>query len=297
MSFQVTTSFTQEFASGLRMVAQQKKSRLRGSVSEGAITGDRQYIDYLGTADMEDIVTRHGDTPLMETPHSRRRITSVPAAWGDLIDKEDQVRTLNDLRNPYVQVGAAAIGRKWDDRIIDAFFATAYTGVDGTTTVAFPAGNQVAVNSWAYGNGTGNSGLTVSKLIEALGILMEAEPDEDDPIYICCSQKQINNLLATTEASSADYNTVKTLVNGDIDTFVRAKFIRIASKRLPLDASGYRRIPMWCKSGMGLGISREAFGRITERADKNYSTQVYASIDCGATRLEETKVAEIKCAE
>ena len=37
--------------------------------------------------------------------------------------------------------------------------------------------------------------------------------------------------------------------------------------------------------------------RIGERADKSYSTQVYAKGTFGATRVEEKKVVEILCTE
>jgi len=37
--------------------------------------------------------------------------------------------------------------------------------------------------------------------------------------------------------------------------------------------------------------------RIDERADKSYSTQVYASMSIGSTRMEEEKVVEIACNE
>jgi hypothetical protein len=36
-------------------------------------------------------------------------------------------------------------------------------------------------------------------------------------------------------------------------------------------------------------------GRISERDDKNYATQVYASMSIGATRMEEKRVGYIEC--
>ena len=43
--------------------------------------------------------------------------------------------------------------------------------------------------------------------------------------------------------------------------------------------------------------SEDVISRIGERADKNYSTQVYAEMDIGATRMEEACCVEIKCLE
>jgi hypothetical protein len=37
--------------------------------------------------------------------------------------------------------------------------------------------------------------------------------------------------------------------------------------------------------------------KISERADKNYATQVFCSMSIGGTRMEEARVLEILCAE
>ena len=52
----------------------------------------------------------------------------------------------------------------------------------------------------------------------------------------------------------------------------------------------------WAKSGLKLGIGKDASARISERADKNYATQVFYSMIIGATRMEESKVGIITCA-
>ncbi|MEY5101006.1 MAG: Pelagibacter phage, partial [Pseudomonadota bacterium] len=46
-----------------------------------------------------------------------------------------------------------------------------------------------------------------------------------------------------------------------------------------------------------LAIGQAPQARITERSDKSYSTQVYYSMDIGATRMEEERVVQILCAE
>ena len=37
--------------------------------------------------------------------------------------------------------------------------------------------------------------------------------------------------------------------------------------------------------------------KISERADKNYATQVFLSMTIGATRIEDEKMVEIACVE
>lgn len=297
MSFEVTTAFAQQYGSNVLLLSQQKGSRLRSAVVNETIRGKLGYMDQVGSVAAQRITTRHGDSPLNSTPHRRRRIDLFDYDTGDLIDNLDKVKMLIDPTSTYVQAHAAAMGRAMDDAIIAAFDAAALTGEDGTTTVNFPSGNEVAINSWAYGTGSGNSGLTISKLIEAKVLLdaQEAGVDPDEPRYLACGAKQIGNLLATTETTSADYNNVKALVEGRIDKFMGFTFIR--TERLGLASAGVRKAFAWVQSGMGLGIGADITSRITERADKRFSMYAYFQMSIGASRLEEAKVVRILCNE
>lgn len=304
MSFTVTTAFVQQFTGNVRMIAQQMQSRLRDTVLSDTITGESAYLEQLGATAARKRQQRHGDSPIMNSQHLRRRVTPYDYEWGDLVDQPDKVRTLIDPDSAYAQAAGYAMARGYDDEIINAYFATAFTGKDGSTSVVWPAGDAesaptqkpgtvVAVNSWAYGNGTGNVGMTVSKAIEAKVALDAAEGDENEERYMVCSAVQIGNMLATTEATSADYNSVKALVEGTINSFLGFRWIR--SERLALDGSSFRRVAAYRKSGMGLGVAKDIWTRVQERADKSFSDYVYAAMSIGASRLEECKVVEIKC--
>ena len=296
MSFEVTTAFVQQYSGNVQHLVEQKGSRLRRAVAvESNVVGKTAYFDQIGSVAAQRVTNRHGDSPLNSTPHARRRVAMWDYDTGDLIDDFDKVRTLVDLTNPYAVAHGNAMGRAIDDEIIAAAFATSYTGEDGTTTVAFPSAQQIAVDNWDYGTGSGNAGLTISKLISAKTLLDEAEADEDEQRYIACSGKQIANLLATTETTSADYNTVKALVEGKINHFMGFDFIR--TQRLLTDASTYRRVMAWNQSGIKLGIGKDIKARVTERGDKRFSMYAYYCMTIGATRMEEEKVVEIKCAE
>ena len=300
MSFEITTAFVQQYEQNIMMLSQQMGSRLRKAVTvKEGIIGKRDFVDQVGVTAAQKKTTRHSDTPLISTPHARRALDLYDYEWADLIDQMDKIKTLNDPTNSYVLAGAAALGRSMDDEIINAFFATSITGETGSSTVAFPSGQQVAVNSWKYGTGSGNAGLTISKLIEAKIVLFGNEAlNEEMPgneAYIAVTAKQLGDLLATTEATNRNYAQVAALVEGKLDYFMGFNFIRL--ERLLTDGSGYRRVPVWNKTGMALGIGQDIKTRITERADKSYAVQPYACMSIGATRLEEKKVVEIKCLE
>ena len=108
------------------------------------------------------------------------------------------------------------------------------------------------------------------------------------------SPEQIEDLLNLSTVTSADYNTVKALVQGEIDTFMGFKFIR--SNRLTDDGTS-RLCYAWAQEGCKLAIGKEPTAKIDERSDKSYATQVYYCSSFGATRMQETSVVQIACNE
>ena len=211
--------------------------------------------------------------------------------WADLIDNPDRIRLLADPEGSYAINAAYALGRAQDEEIITALTGNAYSmdEDDAATAVALPAGQKVAVAT---------AGLTKAKLLSALEILRGNNVDLDDPMnrmFMAISAKQLTDLLNTTEVVSADYNTVKALVEGTVDSWMGITFIH--SEKLNSTGSTTRLCPLWCMSGMGLAVGEEITVRIGERADKSYSTQVYLEQAIGATRIEDEKVVEIACAE
>jgi len=286
MSVQITTAFVNQFSSNIQMLSQQMGSLLRNAVDVETVNGEKAFFDQVGSAAAVLRTTRHADTPLIDTPHSRRMVTMSDYEYADLIDDQDKVRLLVDPTSTYARAAAAAMGRAMDDVIISAALGTALTGKDGTTSTPFDSNNQIAV---------GGAGLTLAKLIEAKEILDSNDVDPSIPRYIAVSPKQITNLLDDPEVTSADYNTVRALVKGELDTYVGFKFI--TTNRLGLDGSGDRRCFAWAMDGIKLAVGKEPTARIDERADKSYATQVYYCMSIGATRMEEAKVVEIICDE
>jgi len=94
-------------------------------------------------------------------------------------------------------------------------------------------------------------------------------------------------------AASADYNSVRALVSGEIDTFMGFKFIR--TEQINVDSSADQLVMCFHRAGIGLAIFDDVKARISERPDKRYSTQVYYEMTIGAARLEEERVVEIAC--
>tara|TARA_Y100001970_G_scaffold284821_1_gene403044 strand:+ start:515 stop:1387 length:873 start_codon:yes stop_codon:yes gene_type:complete len=290
MSNQITTAFVQQYGSNVQMLSQQMGSRLREAVDVESITGKNAYFDQVGSVTAQVRTSRHSSTPQIDTPHSRRRVSLADYEWADLIDDADKVRMLIDPTSSYAKAAAAAMGRAMDDVIITALGGTAYSGETGGTSVALPSTQKFATSNQS-------DGLTVAKLLDAKKKMDLADVDPSIPRYIVCGATQISDLLNTTEVKSSDFNTVKALAQGQIDSYLGFKFIM--SNRLSFDASNTddRLVFAFTKDAIKLAIGKDVTARIDERADKSYSTQVYYCMSIGATRMEEEKVVQIPCNE
>ena len=286
MSSQITTAFVEQYKNNVMDLVQQKGSRLRNAVMTDTVVGNKRFFEQVGTTNAQLRTSRHADSPLVNTPHLRRSLTLDDYEWGDLIDNADRVRLLIDPQDAYARNAAWAMGRAMDDVIISAMLGTAKTGVSGGDDTDLPAGQKIA---------HGGTGLTIEKLITAKKMFKANDLDPDEQLYMAVNAAMLEDLLLESEIQSADYNTVKALVRGEVDTFMGFKFIH--TERLTNDSTPRRQCIAWAKSGVQLGIGADIKASIAPRADKSFSTYVYYSMSLGATRLEEEKVVEIAVTE
>lgn len=307
MSSQITESFVKQYSANVMVLSQQQGSKLRSTVRNESQKSKVAFYDRIGKTAAVLKSGRHSNTPQIDTPHSRRAVSLSDYEWADLIDNEDKLRSLNDPSNEYVMAAMWAMGRSMDDVIISALGGTAYTGEDGTTGVTHPNSQKYAAN-----NGSAFTDLNM-KTLRAVAKLFDDNDVQSEDRYIVCAPAQIAALLGTTEVTSSDYNSVKALVQGDIDSFMGFKFIkstRLSTQTAALSAStstgavgsgssvvGARKVYAYSKQGCLLSVGADIKARISERDDKSYATQVYASMGIGAVRMEEVQVVEILCTE
>ena len=283
MSSQITTAFVQQYSANVQLLSQQMGSLLRDKVRLESVVGKNAFFDQVGSVIAVEKTSRHSDTPQIDTPHARRRVSLADYEFADLIDQQDKVRLLIDPTSSYAQAAAMAMGRAMDDVIISAALGTAFTGETGSTSTA-------NANSIAHGS----TGLTIAKLRSAKETLDLGSVDPSIPRPIIVSPKQITDLLGTTEVTSSDFNTVKALANGEINSFLGFNFI--VSNRLSLSGTT-RSCIAFAQDGIALAVGKDVQARIDERADKSYATQVYYCMSIGATRMEEAKVVEVQATE
>jgi|TARA_S200002703_G_scaffold156551_1_gene162431 hypothetical protein len=310
MSTQITTAFVKQYTDNVMLLVQQQGSRLRNAVRlETGKIGEEVFMERIGSTNAQEVTSRHADSPLIDTPHDRRRVVPKSYDWGDMVDNSDKLRMLIDPASPYAVNAAYAMGRAMDDLVISEALGTAFTGKGGATSQTLPAGQKVAVNFHTYDSGSGDVGLTIGKLIEARRILGSGEADDYDiggrpNMFVVANAKQLAKLLTDTSlggssgsggisAASADFNSVRALVSGELDTFMGFQFIR--SERTTTDGNSDDQVIAFHRDGIGLCLWEDVRARITERADKRFSTYVYLNMTIGSVRLEEERVVEIAC--
>lgn len=286
------TSFVQNYGNSVLMMAQQRESKLRNLVMNETATGERFYFElYNRNPSMQQVTSRYADIVVTDSVFERRAVDLLDYDFAQMIDNFDKVKMLIDPANPISMAQAAQVGRQIDTIVINAFYADMLTGKTGSTTSSLT--QTVAINSWAYGSGSGNANLTISKLIEA-GAVMDAQDVPMEDRYVVLDPVNHSKLLATAEATSADFVTSRNLVTGEIDGLVGFKFVK--STLLPVDGSGYRRVVAFQRTGMGLAVGMNPVFDISIRKDKrSQPVQAYIMMSMAATRLENTKVVEIKC--
>ena len=292
MSVYIETAFREQYSNMITILSQQKGSKLRDKVWVKTDQAERVFFEQIDEVDYQEITERHGDTPIMSTPHLRRAVTPQDIEWGDMIDKQDKVKMLIDPTSSYSINASYTLGRGLDDFIIAAATGTAYTGKRGTTAVALPSTQKVAVDL-----GGANIGLTIAKLIAAKSLFGVNEVDIEHPMNkLCyvCAQEQKDDLLATTQITSSDYAAVKALVDGEVSRFMGFDFVQ--TQRTGHDsATDIRTNFAFAKSGLGLNVNMDITTNIGVDPGKKFNVRVYLCLSAGSTRVEEEKVVQILC--
>ena len=292
MSVQITENMVQQYGANFRVLYQQMTARTAPFCQmEEGIVGQSKSIERVGSIEAYDITSRHADTKYVEVPHSRRWLDLQDKGAAELVDELDKIKMLADPTSVYPKLVVAGLNRAKDDIVLTASRGNARSNGG---LVALPAAQKIAVSA---------TGLTLAKLLTAKEILDAAEADDEldmdgqstsiqRPIFV--TARMLTQLYGTTEIKSIDYNTVKALAQGALDTFLGFKFIR--TERLFKDATATGGYCMtWAKGCMALGIGMDIRTGIDILPGKNYSAQVYGRMSIGATRLEDEGVVEIAC--
>ena len=213
-----------------------------------------------------------------------------------LLGQRGIARWLRDrglFRNPRLPMlfGALPFLRQFDDVVIAAALGNVKTGKLGTTDTALPGGQKIV---------HGSTGMSITKLLATLDILDGADnldEGDGDRVFVW-TVKQRSELLNTTEVKSADYNTVRALAEGKIDSFMGFKFKIV--KRLPVVDVGGGVMVRSCvafQRGALTATRHMKTTSMTVRDDLRNALQIYDTGLIGAARLHDEGVVHIECKE
>jgi hypothetical protein len=178
-------------------------------------------------------------------------------------------------RSELVQVVANAIGRRQDQLILDALLAG-----KGSTV------------------GHGSANLTVAKLRAAKKTLdTNNVPPADRHMIIHANN--LSSLLSETSVTSADFNTVRALVSGELDTFLGFKFHTIGDRTeggLSINASSHRKCLAFHKDAIGYGEGIGPKTEINYVAEKT-SFLVNAMLSACSVAIDSEGIVEVEALE
>ena len=311
-STSITTAFVKQYGATLDLLTQTMGGKFKGTHLEESIEGEEKYYDQLGSVIADEVTSRYADSPENDISHDRRRVTATAYDVGLMLDKFDKVQMLINPESEYVQQQVTALMRKYDIEFLKGLFGTAQTGKTGAGTAVLAAANKIA---------HGGTGLTIAKIAEAREIMETNGVDLSDPLnkpYLAVSPKALQDLLTDTTAASIDYNNVKSLVNGDMNTFFGFEIIKSnqlpflddtvaanaaanlswgASTDLPEAAAAgtanVRGCVAYTRSSVRQVTNPSIMTEISKRDDKRFNYYAYSCMRTGAVRMEEKKVVQL----
>jgi len=277
MAINVSNAFVTLFDAEVKQ-AYQGESVLRNTVRlRTGVEGSTHKFPKIGSGVAQVRVPQTDVTP-MNVNYSQATVTLSDYIAAEYSDIFNQAKINFDERSELVQVVSKSIGRRADQLIIDALGA---------------AGTSLTVATSVGGAGTN---LNIEKLIEAKK-LMDANNVPMEGRHMLIHANNLSGLLGETQVTSSDYNTVKALVSGEVDTFLGFKFHTIGDRTeggLPKPST--RTCYAWHQQAMGMA---EGMGIRTEinYIPEKTSHLVASMFSAGAVGIDAEGIVEISCTE
>ena len=277
MAVGISNAFVQLFDAEVKQAYQASRA-LAGLTRERAnVEGNQVKFPKIGKGTATVRVPQTDVTPLNVT------YSQVTATMSDYIAAEysdifSQQKVNFDERRELVQVVGNAIGRRMDQLTIDALTAS---------------GTSLTVATSIGGAGTN---MNIEKLIEAKKLLDAGNV----PMQGRCMLIHANTLaglLGETQVTSADFASVKALVQGDIDTFMGFKFVTLGDRDeggLPLPST--RTCFAFHRDAVGVGIGMNQKSEINYVPEKT-SFLVSSMFSAGAVAIDAEGIVAISCTE
>jgi len=269
--------WAQAYGANIMRLAQQKYSKLAGTVYvKPDVKGKTFFQDQIGAWSMETKGGRNTETPNNDPVLGRRMGIMVDFHDARLLDRGDELRSISDPKSAYTIAAAQSLGRQIDEQIIRGALGLAYSGETGATSVT--NGNIILASA---------ASMTLARVVAVKQQLDAEDVDMEDRFFVV-TPAALDNLLNQSTVTSSDYNSVKALIRGEIDTWMGFKWI-MSTRLAAVSASTLIGIA-YQRYGLCMAMAAAPIVRTDERPDLSYSWQVYYELNMGVVRLEEDRV-------
>lgn len=280
MAISISNAFVTLFDTEVKQ-AYQADAVLRNTVRlRTGVTASTHKFPKIGSGVAQVRIPQTDVTPLNVT-YSQATVTLGDWIAAEYSDIFNQAKVNFDERQELVQVVSKAIGRRADQLVIDALAAS---------STSLTVSNDI---------GGTDTNMNVAKLREAQRLLNAGNVPMEDR-YILIHASNLSNLLSETSVTSSDFNTVKALVQGELDTFLGFKFITIGDRSeggLTGGGSGQDRVVYaYHKNAIGMAEGMGIRSEINYIPEKT-SWLVSSMFSAGATAIDAGGVVAITCRE
>lgn len=328
-----------QFSNNLYHEVQQKDRRLAGAARQETQTEQLKGYDIVGKTATRSRNVRNGPTPNMDMFHGRRYCLLDFREWGTMIDDVEKLITFHNPESAYSEEAGNAFVRDEDAIFYEALRGpvleqdryAASRGFVGTP-VSVDYNDDQTLGCVDIDRTTGNivgTGLVDFSLASLSNLRIKLVGAEavgplglEKVLNIVVNEQQIQSLLYNEDrTANFDYNSVKALVNGQINSFMGFNFIRYEAL-LPslkdhyfknkggigiagtstvssdpdafLVAAGTAIENMcWISDGMVNANSKSVSFKGGEDPSHSFNTRLYAWMGLGAMRMDDKKVVKL----
>jgi len=279
MAIPLSNAFVQLFDREVKQAYQAKAQLVGATRMRRNVEGEVVKFPKVGKGSATLRVPQTDVTPL-NVNFSQVSVTLQDWNAAEYSDIFMQQKVNFDEKNELVQVLANAIGRRQDQLILDALAAS---------------GTSLTVSNDIGGTDTN---LNVAKLREAKKLMDKNNvPPQDRHMIIHANS--LASLLSETNVTSSDFNTVKALVNGEIDTYLGFKFHTLGDRSeggLAIDGSLDRTLFAFHKQAVGYAEG------LAPRTEINYvpektSHLVNTILSANAVAIDDEGIVKLTCRE
>ena len=279
MSTQISTAFLTLFDAEVKQ-AYQAESALRGTVrTRSGVNGSTYKFPKIGSGVATPRITQTDVVPL-NVDYSMATATIADWNAAEYSDIFNQGKVNFDERQELVQVVSKAIGRRYDQIIIDALTA---------------AGTSLTVSNDI---GATDSNLNVAKIREAKRLLDKGNVPPADRFLVVHSNG-LYNLLSDSTVLSMDYVSSQAMMTGKAPSLFGFNMIVLGDRTeggLTVDGSLDRTVWAFHKSAVGLAESMSFKTEINYIPEKT-SWLVNSMFSAGAIAIDTAGIVQITCRE